>query len=60
MVLHENGLDMCFSLRSAPEEHHVYSLTSHFLCAPAERHVLWRVPLHAAPNGAGDIRNLGL
>ena len=26
-----------------------------YLCAPAERHVLWRVPLHAAPNGADNL-----
>ena len=44
---------------SAPEEHHVYSLHTLYLCAPAERHVLWRVQLHAAPNGAGQLRMCG-
>jgi hypothetical protein len=40
------------SQRSAPEEHHVYSLNPQYLCAPAERHVHCRVQLHAAPGGA--------
>jgi hypothetical protein len=36
------------------------ALQHQYLRAPAERHVLWPFRLHAAPNGAGYIRNLGL
>jgi hypothetical protein len=35
------------------------ALQHHYLCAPAERDVLWRVPLHTAPYGVGWIRNAG-
>ena len=31
------------------------ALHHQYLCAPAERYVLWRVRLHAAPDGAGYI-----
>ena len=33
------------------------ALQHHYLCAPVERDVLWRVPLHTALYGAGWIRN---
>jgi hypothetical protein len=36
------------------------ALQNHTLCAPAERYVLSASRLHSAPNGAGEIRNLGL
>ncbi len=29
------------------------ALQNQYLCAPAERYVLWASKLHSAPNGAG-------
>ena len=31
------------------------ALSLNYVGAPAERHVLWRVQLHAAPDGAGYL-----
>ena len=45
--------------RSAPEEHHVYSLYHLIVLRSSGAPCGVAISLHAAPNGAGYVRKLG-